>query len=611
MGRILRFLGTPLMILALIFITGLTNTTPTFAQAREPIVAGVDKLELSTDDTVILTVVVDVASRNVPQPELPGLDGFSIAGTSTSTQLSMINGVISNNVVYNYRLQPYRTGTLTIEPIKLTLNGQTYFTNPIDIVVTQGTGQTQPPGRSQQDFKAPSSLGNNDLFVEALVDNPEPYVGEQTNYIFRYYEALDSVRLPSIFGGQPDYQPPALTGFWAEGDIDVTSYRVSANGRIYNVTELTQVLFPTAAGEQIIDPARITITGNGLSNDAVLDTEPVVVDVRPAPEGAPASFTGAVGQFDIRAELDRAQTQVDEPVTMKITVEGQGNISTASDPAWTEIDGWRIFDDASTLNTQVEDGRVRGSHTYERLMVPTVAGQFTVPPVEYTYFDPVSDQYTTVATDPMVINVAPGIGAPGPIMAAGAVVNSTDSPTALTADDIDPMIVASLRPVPATLETINAPLTARTWYWLLWGVPLAALAGGFVWQRRQSHLERNAAAVRSSRARKKAHKAIAKGRKRRAQGQGLGPDEFVAAGNILTEYLSDKVQKPIAGMTNDAIYEELSRHGASDELIYRSLGCLDNHEHNLYSPAGVAVATPAQLLDEAEALVDELDVVLK
>jgi hypothetical protein len=64
-------------------------------------------------------------------------------------------------------------------------------------------------------------------------------------------------------------------------------------------------------------------------------------------------------------------------------------------------------------------------------------------------------------------------------------------------------------------------------------------------------------------------------------------------------------------MTNDAIYEDMSQHDASDELIYRSLDCLDNHEHNLYSPAGVAVATPAQLLDEAEALVEELDVVLK
>ena len=610
MRQFRRFLGVPLMILALIFITGFSNSMPALAQAEEPIVAGVDRLELSTDEMVTLTVVVDAASRNLPQPELPALEGFSIIGNSTSTQMSIINGAISNNIVYSYRLQPYRTGTLTIEPIKLTLDGQTYLTNPINIEVSQGSGQTQAPSRNQQDFKAPSSLGNNDLFVEALVDNPQPHVGEQINYVFRYYEALDSMRLPSIFGGQPDYEPPALTGFWAEGDIDVTSYRVSANGRIYTVTELTQALFPTAAGEQTIDPARITITSNSLRNDATLDTEPVVVDVQPAPEGAPESFTGAVGQFDIRAELDRGQTQVDEPVTLKVTVEGMGNISTASDPVWLEIDGWRIFDADSSLSTQVENGLVSGSHTYERLMVPTAAGQFTVPAIEYSYFDPSLDQYVTVATDPMAITVAPGIGTPGPIMAAGAAANTADEMVVVTADDIDPAIMASLKPVPVILGTANPPLTAQTWYWLLWGVPLAALAGGFVWQRRQAHLEQNADAVRSSRARKQAHKAIAQVRKEQAKGQSSSPDQFVAAGKILTEYLSAKLQKPVGGMTNDAISDAMRQQGADDELIARSLNCLDSHEHNLYSPAGVAVATPTQLLDEAEALVDELDGVL-
>ena len=269
------------------------------------------------------------------------------------------------------------------------------------------------------------------------MDNTEPKIGEQTNYIFRYYEALDAMRLSGFFGGQPDYEPPALTGFWAEGDIDVTSYRVSANGRIYTVTELTQALFPTAAGEQTIDPARITISSNGLRNDTVLDTEPVVVDVQPMPAGAPESFTGAVGQYDIRAALDKDQTQVDEPVTLKVTVEGVGNISTATDPAWPEIDGWRIFDADSSLNTQVENGLVSGSHTYERLMVPTTAGQFIVPSIEYTYYDPSLEQYVTVATDSMAINVAPGVGAPGPIMAAGAAITA-DDPVVLTADDIDP-----------------------------------------------------------------------------------------------------------------------------------------------------------------------------
>ena len=84
----------------------------------------------------------------------------------------------------------------------------------------------------------------------------------------------------------------------------------------------------------------------------------------------------------------------------------------------------------------------------------------------------------------------------------------------------------------------------------------------------------------------------------------------MAAGNILTEYLSAKLRMPVAGKTNEAIADAMSQKGGDDELIRRSLNCLDSHEHNLYSPAGVAVATPTQLLDEAEALVNELDGVL-
>ena len=151
-------------------------------------------------------------------------------------------------------------------------------------------------------------------------------------------------------------------------------------------------------------------------------------------------------------------------------------------------------------------------------------------------------------------------------MAAGAAADSIDDPVMLTADDIDPVVVASLKPAPAMLETVNPPLTAQPWYWLLWGVPLAALAGGFVWQRRQTHLEQNAGAVRSSRARKQARKAIAQARKELAKGQGSNADQFAAAGNILTEYLSAKLHEPVAGMTNDAITEAMSEQGVGDAV---------------------------------------------
>ena len=172
------------------------------------------------------------------------------------------------------------------------------------------------------------------------------------------------------------------------------------------------------------------------------------------------------------------------------------------------------------------------------------------------------------------------------------------------------MALASLKPAPTQLKTVELPLTAQPWYWLLWSVPLAALAGGYVWQRRQTHLEQNAAAVRSSRALKAARKSIAKARK---QG-GSESDRFVTANAIMTGYLSAKLDQPVAGMTNEAITDALVEQGmdaeSDGELINRSLACLDSYEHNRYSPAGVMFATPDQLLDEIESVVGELDVKL-
>ncbi|MEZ4560126.1 MAG: hypothetical protein R2854_27405 [Caldilineaceae bacterium] len=77
----------------------------------------------------------------------------------------------------------------------------------ITIPGDQGTSQTTVPGG--EDFQAPSQLENKDLFVEALVDNPNPYVGQQIKFIFRYYEAADALRPFAGLGGQPDYRPPA------------------------------------------------------------------------------------------------------------------------------------------------------------------------------------------------------------------------------------------------------------------------------------------------------------------------------------------------------------------------------------------------------------------
>jgi hypothetical protein len=275
------------------------------AQGPGPIQAEVDRTSLSTNEQLLLTVTVSSKSMLTShRPSLPSLQGFNIASTSSSSQISILNGDMSSQEIYRYVLQPYEVGDLVIEPISVDLGGQAYSTQPIPIHVSQGTGAPAPapaPSNSRPAANA-AELTGQDLYVEAVVDNPTPYVGQQVNYVFRFYQAVN-------LWDQPSYQAPAFTGFWSEPKPIEGQYQTQAAGRVYRVTEIRTILFPSVVGPVTIEPASLTVPGSLFQSGRTLQTRPVEMDVRPLPAGAPAGFDGAVGQFALSATVDTNQTR--------------------------------------------------------------------------------------------------------------------------------------------------------------------------------------------------------------------------------------------------------------------------------------------------------------
>ena len=151
-------------------------------QGSGPIHAEVDRTALSTGETLLLTITASSTSiLDAPRPQMPHLQGFNVVGTSTSSQISIINGATTSQVIYLYQLQPYEVGSLIIEPITLTLGGQTYSTQPIAVQVSQGSSApaaASAPSIAQTAVTSEELTGQ-DLIVEAQVDNPQNYVGEQ------------------------------------------------------------------------------------------------------------------------------------------------------------------------------------------------------------------------------------------------------------------------------------------------------------------------------------------------------------------------------------------------------------------------------------------------
>ena len=607
-------------ILSLFLAMILTGTA--LAQGQDVVTAQVDRNNLSTDEVLVLTVTINARSSLSASPTLPALDGFQLAGSNSSTQISLVNGDMSIREVYQFQLRPTRTGDLAIEPITAMVNGQTYSTGPITVSITQGTGQMQPgPGSSQPAFPSlpnfpnlnipslpgigsspfdpsggavpvdpaapPQELVGREFFVEAVVDNPTPYQGEQVIYTFRFFEATDSFGMLE----QPEYQSSSFSGFWHELRPERGEYRVQAGGRTYNVTQMQTVLFPTVVGEITIEPAILNIPGGFFSRAQTLQTEPITLDVRPLPGNAPAGFRGAVGRFSIQAHADKSATQVNDTVTMQVTLSGQGNIETLPDPVWLEDGDWRAFDSQASIDTDFENGIMGGTKTYSRVLVPTNAGNLTLPAAQFIFFDPKTESYQSISTEPIAITVSPGTDAAGPTFPAANSATANALPR--------PLEIRPLKSATTASSLAGSALTGQPGYWLLWMVPLLVVSGHLAWQRHKTRARNNLAARRSQQAAKVARRALQQAVKNPEQAQ-------YAAGQILTDYISKKLNRSIGGLTHTELANVLLAKGIAPALVERVQSCLMLSDMGRYAPESVGVSA-GDTLAETRNLINELD----
>lgn len=584
------------------------------AQTNNIITATADRTTLTTDEMLTLTVTIDQAS-GATEPVAPSLAGFNVLGTSSGTQVSIINGDMSVQATTTYYLQPVQTGQVVIDPFTTTSNGQTFQTDPIVVDVAQGTGQFQPsipsmPGMPNLGnlipnmpattpnqapppvdggtLPAPEGLNGQDYYVEAVVDNANPWQGEQVLYKFRFYQGASLLVEPNL--SKPDF-----TGFWHNNAPEQTTYTTEANGRTYYVTELTTVLFPTVSGPTTIDPSVMELPGGFFSGGQTLNTQPVAVDVKPLPADPPAGFQGAVGQFSIQSLVDKTASQVNDAVNLQVTLSGAGNIETLPDLTWDVGPAWRAFDPQVESNSSFANGQLQGSRISKQVLVPTQPGSLTIDPIPFTYFDPQTAEYKTIATQPIVVQVAPNPNTTAqdiPAIGAGA-----SASVGLEMLGLRPMKAS-----PSSWRSSPGAIAATGGYWALLAVPLLLLLGVAGYGAARKYRDATADERQRSQAAAKAQSALKQARN--------NPEEAAAvAGRTLNTYMTTKLEQPTTGLTRDALGELLHEHGVDADLIHRVQRCLQDSETAAYFP-GFSDSGVLALLDEVGATISELDAVL-
>lgn len=511
------------------------------------VAASVDPPVGRAGEEMQLSVVVTGAARNVQQPDLSELErNFRVYGSSTSRSVSIVNGRTTSSFTIRYTIVPIKEGSFTIPRLKVIHDGTEYYTDAIPVRVdAAGT----PPPVAQGDETQSVVGGDRDLFVRATVDKSDPYLFEQVTYRFFFYH-----RVPLI--DNPNLTAPSTQGFWKEDIPARSSYEETIDGIRYNVSEVVYALFPTTPGELTIGEAnlvatqsvrrkrdRFSVFGDVYSGKKrVLSTEPIKINVKRLPENAPPGFKGAVGDYVISARVDKATVNQGDPLTLRLTVSGNGNIETVGDVELPNLTDFRTYSQSKESSSTPRGNSISGRLSQEIVLVPLSAGAKTIPPIPLVTFSPRTGTYKTLQTRPIALNVIPGTGE----VVAGLEAESRGG-IEVVGNDIRFIETE----VPSFASISQGTRSALWWFSLL---PVSGLAYGGLWvaERRRRRLGSDVALRRRSKAAKAARKALNAAREE-SQLEARASQVALA----LRGYLADRWNVQAAGLTGDDIAARL------------------------------------------------------
>ncbi len=598
-GHLVRDAG-----LVIVLVLGVLGTAAA-AGAAIQVEAHLDRNQAAVGERVTLTVTVS-GDGDAARPEMPDLPDFAVYPAGTSRNFSFVNGRMSSATVYTYILAPKREGSFEIPPIGVTADGTRVTSTSLRIAVVAeapapppGATPDPPPGAADPRGRRPRGRDARAIFVTADADPATPFVGEQVTLTVRFYQGVRLLQ-------RPDYKPPAATGFWVENLPGERTYYNEVEGRRYHVTELRTALFPTAAGELVIGPATVDCMietdpfgvdpfslfrgGLGMGEPRSVESRPLTIQVRPLPAGRPPGFSGAVGRFTIAARLDPEIVRVGEAATLTVTLTGQGNIRALADPVLPTIPGMRSFDSGSEVEDRSAGGTVGGAKKLTRVFVPESSGSFVIPAVTYPVFRPDRGAFEVIATEPIPLAVAEA-GAGGVPAPARAVVAPQGGADLRFIRLGDPGLV---------LHRKN--MWASATFWLLQILPLAALAGIFLYVRHEERVTTDQGYARLRRSGKDARRRLRHARGSLERGDGRAFHSAVA--QALIGYVADRANRPAPGLTVDQVQAIFTERGIDAALGARVVRCLERCDFGRFAPA--AGAAEQELLAEAEEILTAL-----
>lgn len=539
-------------------------------------------------------LVFTVNSQDIKDFRAPSIKGFDVLmGPSRSQQSSIqiINGkrTSSSSTAFTYILMAGNPGTYTIPSASVEVNGKKVFSNTLTIKVLP---QDQPSkgggnggGSSSRSQAAGSRITANDLFITATASKTTVHEQEA---ILLTYKVYTLVNLRQLYGKMPD-----LKGFHTQ-EVELPQQKTFTlehyKGRNYNTTIWSQyVLFPQQTGKLEIpsitfdgviaqqtasdDPFDAFFNGGGyVEVKKKITTPKLVINVQPLP-AKPAGFSGAVGEFKLASSINATDVKTNDAVTIKLTLTGTGNMKLISTPDIKFPQDFEVYDPKVTDNYKLTNSGLAGTKTFEYLAIPRHAGNFTIPAVEFTYFDLKSNSYKTLKTEAYDLKVAKGQGNADQVIAD---FTNKENVKMLGKD------IRFIKLGDTSLRPKGDFFFGTVGYYLWYLIPLLLFIVFAVIYRQKALDNANVAKMKTKKANKVATRRMKLAGKLLAENKkNEFYDEVLKA---LWGYISDKLSIPVSQLSKDNIEAELTNYGVQDALIAEFIAVLNECEYARYAP---------------------------
>ena len=556
----------------------------------------------------------------------PGEDFSLVWGPQkgSSTSIQMVNGKTtrSSQTSYTYILQARKTGTFTLPAAVAKVKGTEIRSRAVTIQVvdgdTNGGNAAAAQGSAQQQQERPSqaSSGETDIFLRMSLSRSSVVVGEPVTATLKIYHRTNLV-------GFENAQFPTFKGFWSqevEAPSNIEFQREQVNGTMYNAAVLRRwVLIPQKSGEQPIDPAEIvclvnvqrprsssgSIFDDFFGNDYVttrqrVSTKGSTLHVSALPAGAPESFGGGVGEFNVQARLSKDSLKTHDAASLLVTVSGKGNIALLEAPKLSFPPDFEVYDVKTSVNT--DRSGTSGSKTFEYPFIPRSHGEFTIGPLPYSYYDVKKRKYETVTAPAMALKVARSTASAGTVADPGSTLVVDRKGVKNLGEDIRFIHTKTqLGPDKGFL------VYSKAW----WGTLIALLAAGLAcWLglRKAAARRADVAGTRKRKATRQALKRLAQARE--FLDKNLYTAFYEELHRSLLGFVGDKLSMDMAEQNKENITAALLERGVPQDVADAFAALLGACEEARYSPDAGHEAMNAHY-DEAAKLITTIDSSMK